>query len=100
MAVTSPKFDANTLTYGASLTKLLAATCFMQLVEQDKVSLDDDFRRLVPELRDMQILRGFTEDEKPILEDNERPMSLGYVHPHTLLYIYIYMYVYSISFSC
>lgn len=84
MDVKSPKFNTDTLTYGASLTKLLSAVCLMQLVEQDKLPLDSDVRKLVPEVQQMQILRGFTPEEKPILEDNERPITLKYVLGHDL----------------
>ncbi|PTB75246.1 beta-lactamase/transpeptidase-like protein [Trichoderma longibrachiatum ATCC 18648] len=82
-ATDSPEFDVDTLTYGASLTKLLSATCLMQLMEQGKMRLDDDVRRIVPELRDMQILRGFTPEGKPILEDNDRPITLKHLMAHT-----------------
>ncbi|KAL6855736.1 beta-lactamase/transpeptidase-like protein [Trichoderma novae-zelandiae] len=79
----SPSFDGDTLTYGASLTKLLSATCLMQLIEQGKMRLDDDVRQIVPEVREMQILRGFTPEGKPILEDNERPITLQHLMVHT-----------------
>lgn len=79
MDVNSSKFDIHTVTYGASLTKLPSAVCLMQLVEQDKLPLDSDIRKLVPEVQKMQILRGFTPEEQPILEDNERPITLKYV---------------------
>lgn len=48
----------------------------MQLVEQGKISLDDNMRLLVPELDKMQILRGFTAEGQPVLEDNPRPITL------------------------
>ncbi|KAF3073927.1 Acyltransferase mlcH [Trichoderma lentiforme] len=83
MNVNSPKFDIHTLTYGASLTKLLSAVCLMQLVEQDRLPLDSDVRKLVPEVQQMQILRGFTSEEQPILEDNERPITLKQLILHT-----------------
>lgn len=94
MDVNSPKFDADTVTYGASLTKLLSATCLMQLVEQDKLSLDYDVRQLVPEVRQMQLLRGFTPEGQPILEDNERPITLKYVlcHDCTDTHTYIHLF--------
>ncbi|RFU79348.1 beta-lactamase transpeptidase [Trichoderma arundinaceum] len=84
MDVDSTKFDGDTLTYGASLTKLLAATCLMQLVEQDEMHLDYNVRQLIPELKEMQILRGFTPEGKPILEDNDRPMTLHQLMTHTV----------------
>ncbi|EGR44175.1 uncharacterized protein TRIREDRAFT_112551 [Trichoderma reesei QM6a] len=82
-AADSPDFNGNTLTYGASLTKLLSATCLMQLIEQGKMRLDDDVRQIVPEVRDMQILRGFTPEGEPILEDDERPITLKHLMLHT-----------------
>lgn len=48
----------------------------MQIIERGLIELDDDVQPLVPELADMQILRGFDADEKPILEDNTRPITL------------------------
>ncbi|PTB37257.1 hypothetical protein M441DRAFT_61252 [Trichoderma asperellum CBS 433.97] len=80
----SSKFDGDTLTYGASITKLLSATCIMQLVEQGKISLDDNMRLLVPELDKMQILRGFTAEGQPVLEDNPRPITLKQLMVHTV----------------
>ncbi|PNP53276.1 hypothetical protein THARTR1_05970 [Trichoderma harzianum] len=83
MDVNSSKFDIHTVTYGASLTKLPSAVCLMQLVEQDRLPLDSDVRKLVPEVQQMQILRGFTPEGQPILEDNERPITLKYLILHT-----------------
>lgn len=48
----------------------------MQLVESNRIALDDDVRGLVPELAAMQILRGFTTEGQPILEDNVEPITL------------------------
>ncbi len=48
----------------------------MGLVEKELVYLDDDMRLLVPELGKMQILRGFDEGGKPILQDNTKPITL------------------------
>jgi len=69
----------DTFTYVASMTKLITCTAVMQLVERGAVGLDDDVRKIVPRLADMQILRGFDGDEQPILEDNTTPVTLRYV---------------------
>lgn len=69
-------FDGDTCTWVASLTKLVTTTCLMQLVESNRIALDDDVRGLVPELAAMQILRGFTTEGQPILEDNVEPITL------------------------
>lgn len=60
------------------MTKIITATAIMQLVEKGLIKLDEDVRPLVPELAKMQILRGFDEDGKPILEDNVKPITLRY----------------------
>ncbi|TFB01694.1 Acyltransferase mlcH [Trichoderma ghanense] len=82
-AADSPAFNGDTLTYGASITKLLSAACLTQLVEQGKMRLDSDVRQIVPEVRDMQILRGFTPKGEPMLEDNDRPITLKHLMVHT-----------------
>lgn len=61
------------------MTKIVTATCLMQLSEKGQVKLDDDTRPLVPQLAAMQILRGFDTDDKPILEDNTKPIMLRQV---------------------
>lgn len=47
----------------------------MQLVERGLISLDDDARDKVPELHGMQVLRGFTKLNRPILEENTKPVT-------------------------
>ncbi|EQL01339.1 beta-lactamase [Ophiocordyceps sinensis CO18] len=69
-------FAGDSFTWVASLTKLVTTTCLMQLVERGAVGLDDDVRPRVPELSQMQILRGFDADDSPILEDNVKPITL------------------------
>lgn len=58
------------------MTKIITTTCLMQLVERGSIGLDDDVRGRVPELDKMQILRGFTEQGCPILQDNVKPITL------------------------
>lgn len=77
-ALGSRPWSADTFTHVASLTKIITATSIMQIVERGLVSLDADMRELVPRLGQMPILRGFTEDEKPILEDHDVPITLRY----------------------
>lgn len=48
----------------------------MQLVEQGKLSLEDDVRDALPELRELKVLKGFDAEEKPILEDVDVPITL------------------------
>lgn len=72
------------------MTKLMATTCVMHLVERKQVTLDEDVRPLVPELGRLPMLAGFTtEGEKPgtsgapILLDNTRPITLRQLLTHT-----------------
>ena len=67
----------------ASLTKLLTATCLLQLVERGQITLEEDLGHRLPFLSEVQILRGFDGDDQPILEDNHRPITLWHLLTHT-----------------
>ncbi|OQD81047.1 hypothetical protein PENANT_c030G08395 [Penicillium antarcticum] len=47
--------NQHSLCWIASMTKLATAVAVMQLVERGTVSLDDDAREIVPELRDIEV---------------------------------------------
>lgn len=67
----------------ASLTKLLTATCLLQLVERGQVTVDEDLRLRLPFLSDVQILCGFDQDDQPVLEKNHAPITLWHLLTHT-----------------
>ncbi|KAK4120646.1 beta-lactamase/transpeptidase-like protein [Parathielavia appendiculata] len=87
----SPHFTPSSITWIASMTKLLTATTIMHLVEHrpDLVTLDTDLRPLVPELANLQIITGFKAPEsdggegEPILVPNTRPITLRHLLTHT-----------------
>ncbi|KAG6290961.1 hypothetical protein E4U46_001449 [Claviceps purpurea] len=79
----SAPWTDKTLTWAASLTKLVTTVAVMQLVEQRRLSLDQDVRPLVPELQDARILRRFDEHDKPIYEANNQPITLRQLLTHT-----------------
>jgi CubicO group peptidase (beta-lactamase class C family) len=58
------------------MTKVLTAVSVMQLVEKGKVGLDDDLGKLVPELSTVEVLKGFDDDGKPIMEKKTKPVTL------------------------
>lgn len=58
------------------MTKIVTATCVMQVVEQGLVGLDDDVRVLVPQLGEVRILSGFVGADVPYLEENTTPITL------------------------
>ncbi|KAK4237025.1 beta-lactamase/transpeptidase-like protein [Achaetomium macrosporum] len=81
----SPPFSTNSITWIASATKLLTTTCLMHLVERGKITLDEDVRPIVPELGQLPILKGFSDDDdgEPILVPNTRPITLRHLLTHT-----------------
>ncbi|KAH8647285.1 beta-lactamase/transpeptidase-like protein [Xylariales sp. PMI_506] len=79
----SPAYDINTVTWFASMTKVITATCLLQVVEKGKITLDEDIRPIVPELNKIQILRGLDESGELILEDNTAAITLRQLLTHT-----------------
>ncbi|KAK0640658.1 beta-lactamase [Cercophora newfieldiana] len=76
-------FEADdTQVWAASMSKIVTICGVMALVERGVVGLDDDMRGVVPELGELQILKGFTDDGKPILEENESPITLRHLLTH------------------
>jgi len=78
----SAPYGPDTLTWVASFTKLVTATALTQLVEKGALSLDEDVRPHLPSVASMQILKGFNDDGKPILEDNTKPITAQQVDPN------------------
>ncbi|EJT71050.1 hypothetical protein GGTG_12071 [Gaeumannomyces tritici R3-111a-1] len=76
-------WDVDSFTWVASMTKLITSTAVMKLAESGAVGLDDDVRLVVPQLAELQILRGFDSIGQPILEENERPITLRMLLTHT-----------------
>lgn len=58
------------------MTKIVTATCAMQLVEKGLIGLDDDVRPLVPQLAEMKILRCFVGADVPYLAENTTSITL------------------------
>ena len=64
----------------ASATKLFTAVAALQCVDKVLVSLDEDIGRALPELKTFVILKGWDENEQPILEEAETQISLRFVY--------------------
>ncbi|PSR82871.1 beta-lactamase/transpeptidase-like protein [Coniella lustricola] len=84
----SPKFAVDSVCWVASLTKLVTATCAMQLVQKGLLGLDDDVRPLVPQLADVKVLSGFVGDDIPVLQPNIAPITLRQLLLHTAGFAY------------
>jgi CubicO group peptidase (beta-lactamase class C family) len=74
----SPPFTTDSVCWIASMTKLLTAVSVMQLVEKEKIGLGDDLGNLIPQLSEVEILKGFEDDGKPIMEKKTKPITLRY----------------------
>ena len=57
----------------------MTTICAMQCVERGQLALDEDVTQLLPELKGLQILRGFDDEDQPILEENNNPITLRLV---------------------
>ncbi|KAI1810407.1 beta-lactamase/transpeptidase-like protein [Poronia punctata] len=80
----SPAYTPDSMSWVASLTKLGTAVAMLQLVERGIIELDVDIRDTLPELAAMPVLRGFSDDGKPILEEHGREITLRHLLSHTL----------------
>ncbi|KAI6856361.1 beta-lactamase family protein [Hortaea werneckii] len=58
----------------ASMTKLLTSIAALQLVEAGLIKLDDDVSKILPEVGEQKILKGFDGDT-PILEERKNPLT-------------------------
>jgi len=58
------------------MTKLLTAVSAMQLVEKGKIGLDDDLGKVIPQLSKIEVLKGFDDGGKPIMEKKIKPITL------------------------
>jgi CubicO group peptidase (beta-lactamase class C family) len=76
----SPALATDAAFWLASVTKLFAAVAALQCVDKGLVSLDEDISRVLPELKTPVILKGWDENEQPILEEAETQISLRFVY--------------------
>lgn len=69
----------------ASCTKMVGGIACMQLVEQGILRLDDPdlVDKLCPEIKDVQILKGFEKSGKPILAEKKNRITLRMLLSHT-----------------
>ena len=58
------------------MTKLVTAVSAMQLVERGMIGLDDDVGKIVPQLSNMDIIKGFEDNGAPIFAKQSKPITL------------------------
>jgi CubicO group peptidase (beta-lactamase class C family) len=72
----------------ASMVKLLTSVAALQLVERDKLKLDEPAEKLDPELASPPVLTGFDEKGAPQLRPARTPLTLRNLLTHTSGYTY------------
>jgi methyl acetate hydrolase len=72
----------------ASMVKLITTVAALQLVEQDKLSLDAPVPDIEPALGTPQVLEGFNSTGRPELRPAKRPISLRQLLTHTAGFTY------------
>jgi CubicO group peptidase (beta-lactamase class C family) len=72
----------------ASMTKAITATAAMQLVESGRIGLDQPIGELLPFTRDVQVLEGFDEADKPRLRAPASQVTVRHLLTHTSGYGY------------
>ena len=80
--------ELDTVGWIASMTKPLTSVAAMQLVEQQRLQLDEPAARWAPELARVQVLEGFDASGAPRLRDPKRPITLRQLLTHTAGYGY------------
>jgi methyl acetate hydrolase len=79
---------ADSVFWIASMTKAITAAGAMQLVEQDKLSLDGPIGKILPDLASPQVLEGFDAKGEPKLRPAKNPITLRHLMTHTAGFCY------------
>lgn len=71
-----------------SCTKIVTSVCALQLLEQGKLQLDDLVEKYVPEIADIKVLTGFSEDGSPKLREPKTKPTILMLMTHTAGFSY------------
>ena len=73
----------DTVFWLASMTKPIVGAAAMQLVEQDKLTLDEPAAKILPELAEVKLLTGWDAAGKPLLRAPKTQITLRQLLTHT-----------------
>ncbi|WWC73881.1 uncharacterized protein I206_107853 [Kwoniella pini CBS 10737] len=90
---TSGQIDSDTTTECFSQTKLITCIAALQLVDQHLVSLDsvEDVEKYLPEISECKVIKGYGEDDKPILEEPKNKVTLRMLMSHSAGFTYMFV---------
>ncbi|KAK2767944.1 hypothetical protein FQN53_006387 [Emmonsiellopsis sp. PD_33] len=80
---TGQTVSEDSIFWTASMGKLFTAVAVMVVVERGLISLEDDVGEVVDALKGLEILKGFGDDGKPILQKAEKKLTLRNLLTHT-----------------
>ena len=80
--------DTDTVCAIHSMTKPITAAAVMQLVEQDRLSLDEPAGDVCKYLNDVKVFEGFDPDGNPKLRPPASPVTLRQLLTHTSGFVY------------
>ncbi|KAL2071822.1 hypothetical protein VTL71DRAFT_13057 [Oculimacula yallundae] len=77
------KVDLDTTFIMASCTKLMTSIAAMQCVERGLLSLDEDISRILPELKDVQIIKEAEPGKEIVYQKSQTALTLRHLLTHT-----------------
>jgi CubicO group peptidase (beta-lactamase class C family) len=84
------RMERDTICRVYSMSKIITCVATLILVEDSKYNLDDPVAKYLPELKDMKVWTGGTQEE-PKLEALKRPVTIKHLLTHTSGLMYDFM---------